>query len=256
MTLEERYAANYERLAADDLASPILPRYFALAQARKLVRYCGDVRGKRVLDVGAGRGDFLSLIPQADRIGVDISSVYVEYLRKQGITAFQANAEELPFNADCEIVTMTDVLEHVLNPLAAVRSAWLALKPGGRLVARVPFKEDIEVYETSKYEFAHLRSFDVRTLRHLLLPLFSVKGIHYDGFVPYRVRGPWVTWYKNFGPWQRSSPRNALCWRCHALSTLPYTYISRYQDPIARLPGWLGRLLCHPTTVTMVGVKR
>jgi len=260
-TLESRYADNYERMACDDLAQAIVPAYYTLAQAHKLVGYCGDLKGKRVLDIGAGRGVFLSLIPYARRVAVDISPAYVAYLRSQNIIAIQANAEDLPFENEFDVVVMVDILEHVLNPDRAIASAWRALRPGGRLLVRVPYLEDISVYKPEngcKYEFAHLRSFDAVSLRSLLSPPFKVTATHLDGFVPYQVRTVSSAQFLKLQAWQKSKaqPPGMFDVWWHMIPALPYIILHvAFAGAIARLPNWLGRRICHPLEICVVGVK-
>jgi SAM-dependent methyltransferase len=51
-----------------------------------------------------------------------------------------ATAEGIPVDdANFDAVVLTEVLEHVPDPVAALREQWRILKPGGRILVTVPF---------------------------------------------------------------------------------------------------------------------
>ena len=106
-------------------------------------------------------------LPEFDRYGVDIALDYLEIARSEGIEASLARVEDLPYTDESfDTVVCTDVLEHVIDLNAACVSLARVLRPGGRLIVRVPYREDLTYYasDACPYEFAHLRTFDVPTL--------------------------------------------------------------------------------------------
>ena len=95
----------------------------------------------RILDIGCGYGHFLKIMEghgwKAD--GIDPSPNTVSYARKEGldvvnITIDEASLPESSFNA----VTMFYVLEHLTDPLNALRKVHHLLVPGGAVIIRVP----------------------------------------------------------------------------------------------------------------------
>ena len=59
----------------------------------------------------------------------------------------------------------------MLNPADFLESAVGALVPGGRLLVKVPYREDISQYRRAAgcpYEMVHLRTFDRPLLRKAL----------------------------------------------------------------------------------------
>ena len=99
-------------------------------------------RGK-LLDVGCGIGVLLRRVrdryPELGLCGVDFSAVGVERTRGYGFEAARTVLPEIPHpdrSVDC--VTATEVLEHLDDPLAAVRSFHRVLTSGGRVVVSVP----------------------------------------------------------------------------------------------------------------------
>ena len=89
----------------------------------------------RVLDIGGGRrrGSFRAPT-QAQWIVADVSSAGQPHVR--------ADVQALPFrDAAFDAIKITEVLEHVPDTCAALRECRRVLRPGGRLVATVPFLE-------------------------------------------------------------------------------------------------------------------
>jgi len=169
MDIRQRYFNNYRQIARDDLCQSIVPEYYAQSHVRRLLKYAGRYRYGWVLDLGCGKGEFLKAIPHSGKLGVDISPEYVEYIRKQNIPAICADVENLSLSSKYDLIVATDVLEHVLHPEMVLKAIRRHLARAGMVIIRVPFQEDISVYKTSKYEFVHLRSFTLASLRALLL---------------------------------------------------------------------------------------
>ena len=145
----------------DDLTRPDGTRYWA-AKAYKLKIYqapdvqegyerryrevLGLVRARigelrSVLDVGCGVGNFLAFAEdeQLDAIGVDVDTRPIEVARERGLRA--CDAAELDgelANASVDLVTLWDVIEHVLDPAALLRDTVRKLRPGGALVVEAP----------------------------------------------------------------------------------------------------------------------
>ncbi len=96
----------------------------------------------RLVDLGCGAGE-LSVSARDlgwDVTAVDVSPGNVDNVRKLGFVAEVADLNQpLPFaNATFDFVTMTEVIEHVVNAELLLGEAARMLRPGGRLLISTP----------------------------------------------------------------------------------------------------------------------
>ena len=148
-------------------------RGFNRGLVRRVVRYAPP--GRRYLDAGCGHGamvyEFLSR--GWDSHGVDASEWMIEQARRHSpdlSDRFMAgDLMRVPFEGSFDLITCFQVLEHVEDPVAAIRALGSRLSRGGRLAlttpnlaGRMPFWPDpltsdpthISVHETSWWEGA------------------------------------------------------------------------------------------------------
>ena len=131
----------------------------------------------RILDVGVGMGRLLERFPHLERHGMDISMGYLRHAHAKGIDVCMSRIEDMPYKAgQFDIVVTTDVLEHVLDLNLALKKILSVLKPGGVLIVRVPYREDLSGYvgDDCPYQLVHVRSFDKSFLQILLEKLFRL----------------------------------------------------------------------------------
>ncbi len=97
----------------------------------------------RVLDVGCGSGTFLHLLrklAQVDVEGLEVSPEAArEAARKYGLEVRAGSIEKTEFPPETySLVTLFHVLEHLREPVAALRKIHGWLRPGGRILVQVP----------------------------------------------------------------------------------------------------------------------
>jgi SAM-dependent methyltransferase len=96
------------------------------------------------LDIACGRGTLLTMLrrslPQARLAGSDISLGSVEEARALGFDAVQSDvAAGLPFADDSfDCVVFGEIIEHLVDPDAALTQVDRVLRLGGRLVVTTP----------------------------------------------------------------------------------------------------------------------
>ena len=96
-----------------------------------------------ILDVGCAQGGFLDFLRHKgykDLAGVDMTDLYVEKAREKKMYRIEkGNAEALPFeDGSFDIVVLEQVLEHLIDPIRAVREAKRVLRKDGFFCIGVP----------------------------------------------------------------------------------------------------------------------
>jgi len=99
---------------------------------------------RRILDVGCGFGMFGELlkqkIPEAEVHGCELSPIAQSEARKRLDLVFEGAFEnlKLPVNCNYDCIVFNDVLEHMIDPWAALEKARTHLSANGRVVASIP----------------------------------------------------------------------------------------------------------------------
>lgn len=165
--LRARIQASFDESSRDDehFPSTIDPRIYHVTLIR---RHLGDLRGKRVLDVGCGKGRFARVFheqePAAELWGLDISPEMLRFV-PQGIHTRAGSMTELPFeDAWFDAAYATESLEHAVEIERAVGEICRVVKPGGRIVVIDKNAEQWGKLETPEWE----RWFTRRELERML----------------------------------------------------------------------------------------
>lgn len=97
--------------------------------------------GQRVLDVGCGDGSSLLDITKggADAYGTEYDRNVEPVAKQLGLRIFFGDIQDAPY-ADSwfDTITMSQLLEHTLDPIAFIRQAKQKLKPGGQMILSFP----------------------------------------------------------------------------------------------------------------------
>ena len=103
---------------------------------------CASSRPRRLLDIGAHAGRFLALARHSgwEVEGIELNPRTAAYAHQRtGAKVHQINAQTLAdTGARFHAITLTDVLEHIPEPVALLRNVVRLLEPGGRLAVKVP----------------------------------------------------------------------------------------------------------------------
>ena len=106
-----------------------------------LNRLPGDRKNRKILDVGTGVGEYLSLIKQFGNVyAVDVDQHALDLIPQDLVIEKRlADACNLPYEEkNFDVVVAFDVLEHVKNDQNMVDEMLRVLKPGGYFVFTVP----------------------------------------------------------------------------------------------------------------------
>lgn len=198
----DSYIENYQKIALDHLHAARLGEENPFIEEALWARLEDSTRsliskyvqpGSKILDVGVGLGRVIAPLQAFDRFGIDISPDYLLKARENGINVCLSKIEDMPYRDNLfDAVIACDVLEHVIDLNLCCKNILRVLKPGGVLIIRVPFKEDLDVYlrEDLPYEYIHLRSFDAASLRLLFSKVFGMEFIESSTVAPFLQGAP------------------------------------------------------------------
>lgn len=163
----------------------------SLSAASKFNRWMAETilpyAGRRVLEIGAGMGNMTRhLCPRRSvYIATDISPEYVSQLKnhfqhRPNVYAHLLDATRAedyePFAGQVDTVVCLNVLEHIEDDAATLRSIRSLLSPGGRLILLVP--NDPRAYGTIDKEIGHFRRYTPAGLKTVVTEAgFEVEDI-------------------------------------------------------------------------------
>lgn len=165
--LRERIRSSFDDASHDEANFPatIDPRIY---HVKLILDFFGDLRGRKVLDIGCGKGRFARIVkernPEAEVWGLDISEEMLRYV-PEGIGTRAGSMTELPFgDAEFDAAYATESLEHAVEIEMAVAEMCRVVKPGGRMVVIDKNAEQSGRLETPEWE----KWFTRRELERLL----------------------------------------------------------------------------------------
>jgi len=138
---------------------------------------------RRVLDVGAGMGDFVRYMRENgyDAEGVEPAKEPSAAARQQGLPIHTASlatwSADAAHVASVDVVVMLNVLEHVPDPELVLAQTRTLLNPGGLAVIRVP-NDFSEIQDVARQQLQkapwwvcspdHINYFDVESLQRFM----------------------------------------------------------------------------------------
>lgn len=105
------------------------------------VRFLNARREGRLLDVGCGNGEFLLTMSKLgwQVKGIEPDTVSACLARKAGLEIYQGAVESVPLEHNSfDAITMNHVIEHLPDPIGAIKKLIKALRPGGLFVSISP----------------------------------------------------------------------------------------------------------------------
>lgn len=123
-----------------------------------------EVSRNELLEVGCGNGGMTRLLSPVvtEIVAFDVSEPSLEQLRSlnlSNVTTIQGLLENLSSERKFDQVLMSEVIEHLRDPLAAAKKAYELVSPGGKLIMTTPnghWESDEHLHEFSMDSFAAL----------------------------------------------------------------------------------------------------
>ena len=93
-----------------------------------------SVGNPSILDLGCGSGDFLdSLTGNFLKNGIEPSSA-ARHAASRGVKILAPDIEQLVPDAQFDVITIIDVIEHVTDPASLLSAAYAHVAPGGKII--------------------------------------------------------------------------------------------------------------------------
>ena len=179
---------------------------FALKKKVGLINGLHPAKG-RILDIGAGTGDFLAMAKSNgwDIIGIEPSEKAKTIAGKKGVI-FAESMQSLE-KQSFDVITMWHVLEHVPNLEEQIKELKRLLKPDGTIIIAVPnFRSfDAKYYRRFWAGFdvpRHLWHFSKKAIKQLFLKekmkVEKILPMKFDAFYVSLLSEKYKTGYMNF----------------------------------------------------------
>ncbi len=114
-------------------------KYLNSFEQNKILPLLGDVKNKKVLDIGAGTGRLSLQLAKggAQVMALDVSEKMLELVKRKNhkVQTTVADAENLPFeNNSFDVVTAAFLIVHLKDPARFFDEVYRILKDGGKFV--------------------------------------------------------------------------------------------------------------------------
>lgn len=169
--------------------------YFKLLKAwiqRKNYIYEVFLKDKKVIDLGCGEGELVSLDPK-NIIGVDINKSVLERLKMKGLQVIESSIDSIPVpDSVFDVVLCNNIIEHLTvdQAYAMLKEAQRILRPGGEIIIITPTPRT--VWNT----FGHVKPYTIGAI----MKLFRNKSLEsFESLTPMKK-----TFSIYYGTWARN----------------------------------------------------
>jgi SAM-dependent methyltransferase len=144
--------------------------------------------GGRFLEIGCATGDVLAELAGEYPVvhGIELSEEACAVARARGLDVFCGTLEEFETDEQYDVVFMSHVIEHVLDPVATVARIEQLLAPGGVLYLETPNVGSLDARVWKQrwgliHYPRHLYLFDRATITRLLATAsLTTDGVHWE----------------------------------------------------------------------------
>jgi SAM-dependent methyltransferase len=140
-------------------------------------------KGARVLEFGAGKGQFVFRFYKMENIELLATEIDENYLKTLStVVKTYTDLDDIPGQLDG--IFLIDVLEHIENDAEFVRKFYSKLKPNGRLFIYVPAR--MELYTEWDKNVGHYRRYTLPQLKKVVTDGgFKIKKARYHELLSY-----------------------------------------------------------------------
>lgn len=147
---------------------------------------------RRVLEVGCGSGKVALALRDAqgwEAVGIEPDAAAAQAARDRGLETHTGSLDDFPGGENFDAVLFVHVLEHLEDPLSALRNARARLVEGGFVVVALPNVAGLE----RRLFGRSWDGWDVPRHVHHFAPAVLCRLLERAGFAPGRVRHEWYS---------------------------------------------------------------
>ena len=187
-------AEDYDSYYSDENLS--VPDFINRRLDELIAGFASYRQNNRLLDVGFGAGTLLEAARRGgwDALGVEVSRSAVEHVRGLGFDVFCGTLHEAQYpDGHFDVVTASEVLEHVPDPQSVLNEISRVLRPGGLLWGTTPHGRGLSAHVLGlKWSVVsppeHLQLFSRSGMKRMLAEAgFRKVGIATEGVNPYEL---------------------------------------------------------------------
>ena len=183
---------NYFRDEYDETAYPQLLCDHLIS---RYIEPTGRVKGKRILDIGSGKGNHLVGFARRgfEAFGIDRRTECVEILEQFDIRECDLEADPFPFEDNMfDTVLSKSVIEHVRNTDNILSEALRVLKPGGTAIFLTPDWGSQRAFFWDDY--THVKPFTRKGLQNAMrINGYEAVACEYFLQLPFVWAHPWLS---------------------------------------------------------------
>ncbi|MFH0936772.1 MAG: bifunctional glycosyltransferase/class I SAM-dependent methyltransferase [Candidatus Daviesbacteria bacterium] len=171
--------------------SKIASKLFNLLMKRfykKRLSYVKNVKRNSWIDVGAGEGSFLQVIPSKIKIGVEVSTSGTEMMKHVNLKTISDQQFLKTGSLNVDIISFWHSLEHIQNPDQYLEASYNHLKKHGKIIIGLPNIDSLEFsFLKNKWfhlaPYHHIWQFSPNSIKKLLIKHnLKIEKIDYFSF--------------------------------------------------------------------------
>tara|TARA_B100000787_G_scaffold98458_1_gene72605 strand:- start:1670 stop:2806 length:1137 start_codon:yes stop_codon:yes gene_type:complete len=164
---------HYKKLSmyVDNLSKPSKDKIKSVQRHISIVKNEFKIFPKKVLEVSSMNSFNLIQFKKkgSNKIFALEPNVRVaKLLKKEGIKVFNKKIENFRSNLKFDLIILSHVLEHLFNPLLALRRCFSAQEVGQKILIEVPLFEKVDNYDIGSMGLEHIHYFSEKNLNELI----------------------------------------------------------------------------------------
>ena len=172
-----RKSKDLPKKSAEEMFNNPTVRYDCKNRIEWIKKNYGNLKGKKVIEIGSSSGHFLATLSSAGAkaIGLELTDSYSNYARSLGFVVYSKPLEIMSFKNKFDLVVIFHTLEHVFDATSILQAIYRSLKKGGVFMGEVPNQDDWrlkifdnEVVKRFHYDPYHCYYFSPATLNSYL----------------------------------------------------------------------------------------